>query len=652
MGWIPCRVVGRVASGTALGGGEMRSENVRRSGIAGVLSIAAFVLAFASLPAPAQEPAEPGFRVYVFVLDGMEPQEVNPVLTPNLAELKSQGTWYEEARAVFPAETLPNHAAMMTGVLPERNGIIGNQYGYFFPGIYRDLYMDNPSLLDADTLITRLEDCCPQISTATALSKGYLYNLFHGEPYIKDDPNDPDNQRQADYHWNPQTAPGYIDYPDGHIPDQGTMNEGLLPWIRSNAPTPQFAFINLGDVDRSGHVDETGISGEVSAFRQAAIEDTDALIGQFVDELKSSGAWDETVLILTSDHGMDWSLNHAPLLSSDIGPDAAHAVDVSRHLFLAGYNAYAIPGGGSAAVYTREQGAALRIPREITATDADIPAMARVMSAHPGVAFVATPESIPDLDNPTLHEMGMDHPDNGHLVVFVKPGWAVRDNSSTNPLPGNHGHPATQHSVLLVTGGHPSLDDTPESVPGEKVYDPENKLFSPPADGPGNLSIAPTVAALFGIGEPVGGYDGAPLREAFEPYAFVPHTPGTAPPALPDVTLEQADDPDPVKVARTLTYTLAVENTGAADATGVRVVDDLPATVTPGAIVASQGGCSRVNQTVTCELGQLAAGGQATVTIKVKPKKKGTILNTAAVSLNETDLDPSNNRDTEATQVQ
>ena len=641
----------------------MRSESVSacssrpfrrarsRSAIAGVLSIGAFVLASASLPAPAQEPAEPGFRVYTIVLDGMEPQEVSPVLTPNLARLKSQGTWYEEARAVFPSETLPNHAAMMTGVLPERNGIIGNQFGRFFPGIYRDLYMDNPSLLDADTLITRLEDCC-QISTATALSKGYLYNLFHGEPYLKDDPNDPDNQRSADYHWDPQQAPGYIGYPDGHIPDQGTMNEGLLPWIRSNAPTPQFAFVNLGDVDRSGHVDETGVSGAVSAFRQAAIVDTDALIGQFVDELKSSGAWEETVLIFTSDHGMDWSLNHAPHFSSDTSPEAARAVDVTRSLSTAGYDAYVSPGGGTAAVYTREQTAAGGFPRQVTASDADIPAMATVLSEHPGVAFVATPESIPGLGNPTLYEMGMDHPDNGRIVVFVKAGWAVRDNISSNPLPGNHGHPETQHSLLLVTGGHRSLDDTPESVPGEKVYDPENKLFSPPSGGPGNLSIAPTVAALFGIGEPAGGYDAGPLHEAFEPYALAPHTPGTAAPEPADLALEKADDSDPAKVGRTLTYTLAVENTGAATATGVRVVDDLPASVIPGAIATSQGSCSRANQTVTCELGQLAAGGQATVTIEVRPRKRGSISNTGVVSLNETDRDVSNNWDTEATQVQ
>src|SRR5688572_11188563 len=77
--------------------------------------------------ATATEPGERPLRVYVVVVDGLRPQEVGP-LTPALEGLKAAGTWYEQARAVFPGETLPNHAAMATGVLPQRNGIIANQF--------------------------------------------------------------------------------------------------------------------------------------------------------------------------------------------------------------------------------------------------------------------------------------------------------------------------------------------------------------------------------------------------------------------------------------------------------------------------------------------------------------------------------------------
>jgi ectonucleotide pyrophosphatase/phosphodiesterase family protein 5 len=512
---------------------------VRRFGSAAVVLTLAIVVA---LVASAGAPAKPGsatpLRVYVVVLDGLMPQEVGP-LTPELSELRAGGTWYEEARAVFPAETLPNHAAMMTGYPPQRSGIVGNDFWVPGGGGAQKYRMQFPKLLGADTLTTRLENACA-ISTATVQSKGYLYGLFRKEPPDPEptdttsrklpnnadpgvsNPDNPGNQRQADYHWRPLADPAYIGDPDDHTLDEGTMERGFLPWLDSDAPTPQFAFVNLGDIDRSGHVDASGISG-VSAFRQAALTDTDRLIGEMVDDLKASGAWGETVLIVTSDHGMDWS----PPDNGSFIAGGLRSIDVSYQLSSNDYTAdyernpgkntpanpaskgdfAVVPGGGSAAVYLEEAD--------------DVAPVADLLAAHPAVALVATRTLVPG--HPTLSEMGMDNRWNGDLVVFVKEGYAVRDQASSNPLPGNHGHPATQHSVLLVTGGHPVLDDAPQSVFGEQVYDPESRPFSAPDGGPGNLSIAPTVAALFGIGEPSGGYPGPRLTEAFEPYAFKKH---------------------------------------------------------------------------------------------------------------------------------
>jgi hypothetical protein len=469
-------------------------------------------------PAAAKKPptggAQPPLRVYVIVLDGLEPQEIG-TLTPTLSGLKSQGTWYDDARAVFPAETIPNHVAMMTGVLPERNGIIGNNWAHHYKiggFAYKD--MDEPRLLEAPTVTTQLENQCP-ISTATVQSKSYLWGIFRGEPaaYPPGDtwPGDAIVQREADFHWR---APFFIPFSDHHI-DAGTM-DALRNWIKTTPSNPQFAFVNLGDIDRSGHIDESGslTDGGVSAFRTAVISDTDALLGQFVDELKQSGAWDQTVLIFASDHSMDWS----PVQGWGNDNDAEdRAVNVTGTLTGAGYTYtgqaknpwgpgqfHTVSSGGTAAVYTDPSNAA---------------GMARALAAHPGVAVVATRESVPDLGNPTHHELGMDNPNNGEVVVFVKAGWAVRDGgnqSGNNPLPGNHGHPETQPSALLVAGGHPVLDDQPQTVTGEQVYDPARRPFSPPAGGPGNLSITPTVTALFGLKPPEGGYDGAPLAEAFD----------------------------------------------------------------------------------------------------------------------------------------
>ena len=323
-------------------------------------------------------------------------------------------------------------------------------------------------------------------------------------------PGDPNPQRQADFHWQ---APFYIPA-SGHIPDTFTM-DAFRTWVREQPATlPQFAFVNLGDIDRTGHVDEVGgaSSGMVTPARQAAIEDTDAQLALLVDELETAGAWDETVLMFTSDHGMDWgpqnqsvglesALNAAGYTNDDSGAPGESQAGSQGDYQVVG-------GGGSGTIYVEDED-----------DRADI---AQLVSELPGVDFIATREPVAGLSTVAYDQIGLDHTNNGDITMFVELHW--HDGDGGNVLPGNHGHPPTQRSVLLVTGGHPALRDTATSVSGEAVYDPGVKLFSRPEGGPGNLSIAPTVAALLGLGAPAGGYDGAPLAEAFDPYALMPHS--------------------------------------------------------------------------------------------------------------------------------
>jgi ectonucleotide pyrophosphatase/phosphodiesterase family protein 5 len=611
--------------------------------MATALATGAFAAMQGAAVAPATEPAPP-LRVYVVVLDGLRPFEVTPLLMPNLNSLKESGTWYEQARSSFIAETLPNHSAMMTGVLPQRNGIVSNNFWQPNPAgtASFDVGNEGPKLLEADTLTTRLENSC-QVSTATVQSKRYLWGLFRGETASPDDPNP---QREADFHWDPRSDPGYVPSPSEHAVDQSTMNNGFLPWLRESPAYPQFAFVNLGDIDRAGHADETGAStlGGLSAFRQTAIHDTDVVIGQLIAELQQSGAWDETVLIFASDHGMDWGFQDKDMRAERTPQSAGYGTDSKGEpgrspTATAGVGDYWGVGDGGAAMLHVEE-------------EQDIAPIARLVAAQPGVEFVATKESISDLGNPTLAEMGLDHPRAGDIVAFAKPGWAERSTfASSNPLPGNHGHPVTQNTTLLVSGGHPVLRDTPASIPGPLVYNPGVWRFAPPAAGPGNLSIAPTVAALFGIGGPAGGYDGAPLSEAFEPYALASHPPCEAATPRPDLAISKADSPDPVRTREELTYTLDISNVGFAPATSVTVIDKLPLRTRVEEVSSTQGACHAGRERVTCVIDSLAAAESAMVTLQVRPYRRGSIENRASVSGAEAEYATSNNSDTEKTTV-
>src|SRR5680860_949334 len=61
-------------------------------------------------------------RVYVLVVDGCRPGEVNPAQTPRLAALRAAGRNFPRAGSLPIMETIPNHVMMMTGVRPDRNG--------------------------------------------------------------------------------------------------------------------------------------------------------------------------------------------------------------------------------------------------------------------------------------------------------------------------------------------------------------------------------------------------------------------------------------------------------------------------------------------------------------------------------------------------
>lgn len=114
-------------------------------------------------------------------------------------------------------------------------------------------------------------------------------------------------------------------------------------------------------------------------------------------------------------------------------------------------------------------------------------------------------------------------------------------------------------------------------------------------------------------------------------------------PVTADTSLLKTASPNPAIVGMPLTYTLTVLNGGPAGATGVSVVDTLPAGVLFASAGASQGSCMESGGIVTCNLGVLADQGTAMVTIVVTPTMTGSVVNTATISALETDPNTSNN---------
>ena len=392
-----------------------------------------------ALGAPAAR-ATGRLRVYVLVVDGTRPDEVTPLLMPRLHQLRTEGTWFSGARSLPVMETIPNHVMMMTGVRPHRSGVPANSVYDRAEATVRDL--DRPSDLRFPTLLERLN--ARGRTTGTVLSKEYLYGIF-GE--------------RATHRWEPFPVLPIT----RHAPDLATTDATLAMVDHAD---PDLVFVNLGDTDRVGHSDLTGTS--LRAARTLALRSTDLQVGRFVDHLQATGRWSSSVLLVLADHSMDWSLPTGVISVDAIlrsRPELRSSVQIAQN-------------GGADLLYWTGPADGRR---------AGVAEVRRLVAAHRGVLSVHAPR-----------ELGLG-PEAGDLVAYCRAGWRFSDPEIfANPIPGNHGHPATEPIPFLVAGGHPLVRRGAVSGAPARTVD-----------------VAPTVGALFGLGAPRGGYDGTARKEAF-----------------------------------------------------------------------------------------------------------------------------------------
>ena len=376
-------------------------------------------------------------RAYVLVTDGCIPSEIDSGLTPRLMALRDGGLHFPRASSMPIMETIPNHTMMMTGQRPDRTGVPANSI--FDRGLREVRTLDRARDLRADTVIERMNR--QGLRTGTVLSKEYLYGIFG---------------TRATHRWEPKP----IIPVSGHAPDVFTMRAALTMVQQFD---PHLMFVNLGDIDRFGHTDFTGSS--VRLLRRTALVDTDQLVGRFVDMLKSTGRWKHSIVIVLADHSMDWSRPdrvvslQGPL---DADPLLRGKVKIADN-------------GGADLLYWTGPGAQ---------RDKAIRRMRSVAQRVPGVL--------------STHERTERHlrlgPEAGDVVAYCKAGWRFSDPDpvTSNPIPGNHGHPATRPIPFFIGGGHPDV--------------PRRKASSAVAH---TIDVAPTVARFFGLkGAPKGGYDG------------------------------------------------------------------------------------------------------------------------------------------------
>ena len=369
-------------------------------------------------------------RVYVLVIDGCRPDEITAASTPKLHALRLAGRWYPNARSLPIMETIPNHTMMMTGVRADRTGIPANEA--YDPKIGSVRVLGKPTDLKFPTVIERLNS--KGRTTGTVLSKDYLFSVF-GE--------------RATYRWEPFPLLPVTN----HALDVFTM-AALRSMV--DKADPDFVFANFGDIDRSGHADSTG--GNLQVLRKAALANTDSQIGDFVGWLRTTRRWNNSVVMVLADHSMDWSNPHKIVSLKKA---------FTGNALLDSKIEFADNGGADLLWYTGPAGSKAAALAEAR----------KVALATEGVLSVHTPKEL---------RIGSNA---GDLVAYCKAGWRFSDpDFYSNPIPGNHGHPATEPIPFFMSGGLVS-----KGVSSSRAY---------------TMDVAPTVGKVFGLSAPRGGYDG------------------------------------------------------------------------------------------------------------------------------------------------
>ena len=118
-----------------------------------------------------------------------------------------------------------------------------------------------------------------------------------------------------------------------------------------------------------------------------------------------------------------------------------------------------------------------------------------------------------------------------------------------------------------------------------------------------------------------------------------------------DLAVVKRDGRDPVRLGARVVYTVKVDNLGPDQATGVIATDRLPTAVRLVSAIPSQGRCERTATLLTCDLATVPSGESVNVRVVIEPLRRGSMRNTVEVTANESDPNPANNRDVEATRV-
>lgn len=242
----------------------------------------------------AQTPASPKPLTVLVSIDGFKPDYLKRGITPNLSALAQTGAVAAGMTPSFPSVTFPNHITLVTGVVPDKHGIVNN--------IMQDPTIPNTRFRLADRAVLADPKWWTEVKPIWVTAhrqKKITSTLFWPGSEVLIEGQQPDD-------WLPYQE----------IPSHDRVLK-LLEWLdRPDARRADFATLYFSEVDILGH--QTGVD---SPQTNAAIQRVDQEIGAFIAGLETLHLRSVTNLVIVSDHGMANTSPDKVIALSDLLPD-------------------------------------------------------------------------------------------------------------------------------------------------------------------------------------------------------------------------------------------------------------------------------------------------------------------------------------------
>lgn len=206
-------------------------------------------------------------HVVLIALDGWGAYSVPKGDIPNIKSVMEQGSYTLHKRSVFPSASAINWASMFMGVGTELHGY--TQWGSKTPEIPSRVVNEHNI---SPTIFSIMREQYPEAEI------GVLHE-WEGIKYLVD--------TLALSHRG--QAPSYDDYPEALCGMAET-------YIKEKKPA--LVAVCFDQLDHAGHK-----QGHDTEEYYACLHTMDAYVGRILQAVKDAGMWDDTIIMLTADHG-------------------------------------------------------------------------------------------------------------------------------------------------------------------------------------------------------------------------------------------------------------------------------------------------------------------------------------------------------------